>query len=184
MDPQAEALPPPAVPPAAVPIGVPAVAGEGSASQERDGAALSPEPAGKPVETPAGGRRRRAVGGRQRQLLVRLTDAEHSELQARASGAGVSVQRLLVESVLARDGITPAERRALYATLLAARRTLAGVANNLNQLTRWTHAHETAHPDIDTAIETVEDAAARLVAAVAAVDDAVADESARVEVGR
>ncbi|MDQ3352411.1 MAG: hypothetical protein M3501_10675 [Actinomycetota bacterium] len=67
--------------------------------------------------------------------------------------------RRLTEAVIASDRLAPGERRALYVTLMAARRVLAGAADNLNQLTRWSHSREMLHPEIDTAIATVEEAA-------------------------
>lgn len=150
----------------------------GSVRREPGGAALGvPAGAGESAAGAAAGTRRRRVdGGRRRQINIRVTDVEFEQLEVRARAAGVSVPRLLVESVLARDGVTPPERRALYASFLAARRTLAGAANNLNQLTRWSHAHEEAHPEIDRATAAVEAAAARVVTAVSAVDRAVAGE--------
>lgn len=69
-------------------------------------------------------------------MKVRVSDAEFDALVARAQGAGVSVQRLVVDAALADGGPTPAERRALWSTLLAARRQVAGLATNVNQLAR------------------------------------------------
>lgn len=61
----------------------------------------------------------------------------------------------------------------LLAAFLATRRTLAGAANNLNQLTRWSHAHEHAANGIDTAIAAVDDAATRLRLDVSALADSL-----------
>lgn len=166
--------------PGAAPVaGLPPPQPAGSTRAEPGGAALGQEPAeaGQGVRgAAAGARRRRVGGGRHRQINIRVTDVEFDAVQRRAGAAQVSIPRLLLESVLGRDGVTSAERRALYASFMAARRTLAGAANNLNQLTRWSHVHEQAHADVDEATAAVEAAARRLVMAVEAVDDAMAGE--------
>lgn len=105
-----------------------------------------------------------------------MTDEEHAELSARAAAAGVSLPRFLIESATAGEGRTAPERRAVYATLLAARRTLAGAANNLNQLARWSNIEGREHPDTEGVIGAVEAAAARFGDAVQAlVDEAGAE---------
>jgi hypothetical protein len=73
-------------------------------------------------------------------VKVLLSEREATVLSARAERAGVSVQRFLLESALIGNEQTVSERHALYRTLLAARRTIAGAANNLNQLTRVANA--------------------------------------------
>jgi Mobilization protein NikA len=66
---------------------------------------------------------------------VKLTPSEHEQLRERAAGLGVSGPRLMVESAL--SGVeTPAERRQMIADLFEARRLLATVANNVNQLAK------------------------------------------------
>jgi Bacterial mobilisation protein (MobC) len=66
---------------------------------------------------------------------VKLTVEERDELRAKAAELCVSVPRLMVESAL--SGVeTPTERRRLVAELFEARRLLATVANNVNQLAR------------------------------------------------
>ena len=66
---------------------------------------------------------------------VKLTPTEHEQLRERAAALGVSVPRLMVESAL--SGVeTPAERRQMIADLFEARRLLATVANNVNQLAK------------------------------------------------
>ena len=82
------------------------------------------------------GRLRRQRGGRRHVVKVLLSEREATVLSARAGRAGVSVQRFLLESALIGNEPTVSERHALYRTLLAARRTIAGAANNLNQLAR------------------------------------------------
>ena len=91
---------------------------------------MSPEPTTAPR-----GRTRRAREPVARDVIqkVKLTDEERAELRARASELGMSVPRLMVESAL--SGVeTPTERRRMVAELFEARRLLATVANNVNQL--------------------------------------------------
>ena len=87
-------------------------------------------------------RRRRAnvAGGRQHRHEVRVTPEEEALLLQRAAAQRVSVPRLLVEAALAARGETPTERRDAMSTLFGLHRLLAGVANNLNQMTRALHA--------------------------------------------
>lgn len=57
-----------------------------------------------------------------------------------AAAAQVTVARLLVESALAGPGgETVSERRALISELFAVHRSVAGVANNVNQIARKLH---------------------------------------------
>ena len=91
---------------------------------------MSAEPATRPK-----GRVRRARKLVAREVIqkVKLTDEERDQLRARAAELGVSVPRLMVESAL--SGVeTPTDRRRMVAELFEARRLLATVANNVNQL--------------------------------------------------
>jgi hypothetical protein len=93
---------------------------------------------------------------------VRLNDEEHEALTAKAEAAGVSVPRLLVESALGPPGSTPPERKAWFATLLSARRQLAGAANNLNQLTHLGQIDKRVPAGVAEAAAEVERCSARL----------------------
>jgi hypothetical protein len=93
---------------------------------------MSAEPAARPK-----GRVRRAREPVAREVIqkVKLTQKERDQLRARAAELGMSVPRLMVESAL--SGVeTPTERRRMVAELFDARRLLATVANNVNQLAR------------------------------------------------
>ena len=80
-------------------------------------------------------RRGREAPPRRVYQQVKLTDEERDQLRARAAQLGMSVPRLMVESAL--SGVeTPTERRRMVAELFEARRLLATVANNVNQLAR------------------------------------------------
>ena len=86
----------------------------------------------------AGGRVRRSATGRHRRVGVRVTDDELNELRRRASLAGVSPPRYLLEQGLCGGEVTVAERRRRIAEfsavqgqlgrLVAALETLVAVA--------------------------------------------------------
>lgn len=100
------------------------------------------EQAGSSRPRPGGGRRRRANarGGRSHRHEVKVTAEEEARLVALAQEQGVTVARLLVESAMAGEGgETASERRVLITELFAVHRSLAGVANNVNQITRKLH---------------------------------------------
>ena len=88
------------------------------------------------------GRRRRANarGGRSHRHEVKVTAEEEARLVALAEAQGVTVARLLVESAMSGErGETASERRALITELFAVHRSVAGVANNVNQIARKLH---------------------------------------------
>ena len=78
---------------------------------------------------------RRLPGGRRHVVGVRLSDEELVELRRRAATAGKSPQLFLLELALA-DPVNSHERRAVHTILLEARRTLVGLATNVNQLAK------------------------------------------------
>jgi hypothetical protein len=100
-------------------------------------------------------------------VLVRLSDAEKLQIQARAISAGVSMPRLLVEAALLGSAQTASERRALVAELLAARRLVAALGNNVNQLARVANSTGQVPSELAAAAAAVARATARLDAAVA-----------------
>ena len=94
------------------------------------------------VRSGRGGRRRRAnaKGGRHHRHEVKVTPEEEARLVMVAQSLGVTVSRLLVESALAGErGETATERARLLTELFAVHRTLAGVANNVNQIAKKLH---------------------------------------------
>ena len=85
-------------------------------------------------------RRENAAGGRQHRHQVKVTAQEEARLLELAEAQGVTVPRLLVESAMAGErGETASERRAVITELFAVHRAVAGVANNVNQITRKLH---------------------------------------------
>jgi hypothetical protein len=111
------------------------------------------------------GRRERVRGGRRVVRKVRLTVEEDVRLVRLAAVQRVTVPRLLAESALAADGWTITQRRELVEECFAARRQLAGVARNVNQIARWSNAQRVAR-DAETLVAMVERAIGRLDAAV------------------
>jgi len=84
-----------------------------------------------------GARRPRWTERRPRAVLVRLLEEEHRALALLAADQGVSIPRLLVESARATDrGQSITQRRAAMMEMVAVRRLLAGVANNINQIAK------------------------------------------------
>lgn len=115
------------------------------------------------------GRRRRAnvAGGRPRRHEVKVSAEEEGILLRLAEAQRITIPRLLVESTLAAaSGQTITERRELIAELFAIHRLLGAVSNNLNQLTRKTHALGEWQPETRATLERVREISARLDEAV------------------
>ncbi len=87
-----------------------------------------------------GRRRPNAAGGRQHAHQVKVTPEEEARLTRLAAAQRVTVSRLLLESALAARGETPTQRREAMVELLAVRRLLAAVSNNVNQIARSANA--------------------------------------------
>lgn len=117
--------------------------------------------------TRPGGRRRRVEGGRSGVVKVRLSEAEQGWLLPRAAAAGVSVQRLLVESAMADGPAGAAERRGVFWRLQAAARDVHGVAVNVNQMARWGNEHRLTPEGWESAVARLEAAQGRLLALAA-----------------
>jgi hypothetical protein len=109
---------------------------------------------------------RRAPGGRQGRLNLRLTDDEERQIRHRAEGCGLSAPRYLIEAGLSRSASDAAGRRRVEWDLGQARVVLKAVGNNLNQLAKWANANhavpdhiEVALREVHRAIEVIEDCA-------------------------
>lgn len=104
------------------------------------------------ADRPVGERRRRQVPGRRRVVSVKLSEAEHAAIRARAAAAGLSVAAFLAGAAeqgsggLGVAGMTVAERRVWAAELLAVRRVLSATGNNVNQLARRANAGQAVDP--------------------------------------
>lgn len=101
-------------------------------------------------------------GGRKHVLKVRLTDEQRATVSRRASAAGVSMSRLMVEAALAGNARTATERRAIVIELLGARRLAAALGNNLNQLARIANATGQVPDQLPVALAAVERVLERL----------------------
>jgi uncharacterized protein (DUF1778 family) len=97
-------------------------------------------------------RMRRAPGGRQGRLNLRLTDEEERQIRHRAEGCGLSAQRYLIEAGLSRSASDAADRRRVEWDLGQARVVLKAAGNNLNQLAKWANANGTLPAHIEAAL--------------------------------
>jgi len=122
-------------------------------------------------------RRVRVSGGRPVQANVKLTEEEYQSVTARAVAAGLTVPSYLALAGLRPEGVTSADAKAALINARGARRVLAGVANNLNQLTAKLHATG----ELDEALPAVMAATERTMRRV---DDAISEISAVVTGGR
>jgi hypothetical protein len=110
-------------------------------------------------------RRRRANvrGGRQHAHRVLVTPEEEARLVQLAEAERVTVPRLLIEAALAGGGETPTQRRHAMVALFGLRRSLAGLATNVNQLAtyanvsgRFPREADDVLPDIRRAVERID----------------------------
>ena len=108
------------------------------------------------------------MGGRQVQVNVKLTEAEYQSVAARAIAAGLTVPSYLALSGLRPEGVAAGDAKAALINARGARRVLAGVANNLNQLTAKLHGTGEVDPALPAVVAAVERVMAR-------VDDAIAE---------
>jgi len=117
------------------------------------------EPRAKPgsngeSSTPAKtARMKRSPGGRTHVLYVRITDEEDRRIRSLAAQEGLSAQRFLIETALSGSAQTAALRRHAAVEMRATRSILRGVANNLNQLTKWANANHALPGCLDGVVE-------------------------------
>lgn len=98
-------------------------------------------------------RRPRLRGGRRYQYSVRLSEEEQVRVEAAARSAAMTVPNLLAETMLAaldRHGqLNVAERHALFGELLAVRRLLKALSNNVNQLAAAANSTGQLPPELE-----------------------------------
>jgi len=92
---------------------------------------------------------RRSPGGRNHVLYVRLTEEEASQIRIRAGTHGLSAQRFVVEAALSGSAELAASRRHAGVEVRAGPVILKGIANNLNQLTKWANANHALPGHLD-----------------------------------
>ena len=100
--------------------------------------------AGESSNGRARARRARAAnvaGGRSNRCVVMLSDSEYADLKGRAAEAGMSVQRLLVETTLGKTvaGSSGPDRTAAVLQVLDLDEQIRREGNNLNQLVKYSH---------------------------------------------
>jgi hypothetical protein len=126
-------------------------------------------------------RRERVPGGRSEVVGVRLTREELEVVTDRAAAAGLTEASYLAVLGLARDQQAPAGsagsaaanlewRNAAAAELLALVRQVRGIANNLNQVTYYSHQDRRLHPKVEAAVEDVSGFLDRALAVAALLD--------------
>jgi hypothetical protein len=71
---------------------------------------------------------------------VSVAPEKDTQLRARAAVRGVTVPRLLFESAMSGHVQTDTDRKAAIVEIFAVRRLLANVANNANQLAKYTNS--------------------------------------------
>lgn len=118
------------------------------------------------------GRRQKVPGGRDRQINVRVTDAERAKIAQRATSLGLSAGAYLAEAGLADGGDSPADRirrREAVDAALSVRAQLAWIGNNLNQIAHVANASgEIYGPQLEAVL-------ARVLEVVAVTDDSVGE---------
>lgn len=113
------------------------------------------------------GRQEAVRGGRPIVHKVKVLEDQEARLQQMAATQGVTVSRLLVEATLGVESWTITQRRELIAELLRARRALAGVATNLNQIAHFCNSEQRFTGDAARLLPAIEAATDRMTAAVA-----------------
>jgi len=135
----------------------------GATAGRRGGAALAAAPRRRP----------RGSGQRVSRLTVRLSAAEHGEVVAAASAAGVTAAGVTASAVLAaaRGELAPGDSpvRVVLGELMAARRRLRGYAVNVNQAAKVLNAGGGAPEWLEAAVEASDAAVVRVDEVTAAV---------------
>jgi hypothetical protein len=106
------------------------------------------------------------AGGRPVQVQVTFTVEEYQAVVARAAAAGLTVPSYLAVTGMRPEGVDAADAKSAVTNLSGTRRVLAGVANNLNQLTAKLHSTGELDESLPAVVEAVERLARRVDAAV------------------
>lgn len=94
-------------------------------------------------------------GGRRSRFDVKTSPEDAARLRALAAAAGITVPRFLVEAAFADLGETATDRTEKLTEFLRARRLMAAVSNNLNQLTKAANATGEVHEDLQLTLARV-----------------------------
>ncbi|MFC5931825.1 plasmid mobilization relaxosome protein MobC [Cryobacterium melibiosiphilum] len=100
------------------------------------------------------GRQRRANVDvpRDRRYTVKVNAEEDAQLRARAVVAGVTVSRLMFESAMNAHIETDTSRQEVIAEFFAVRRLMANVANNVNQLAKYSNTESVFPQDAEAIV--------------------------------
>ena len=100
--------------------------------------------------------RRKRIEGKTQYVRVSMSESERAQLMVLEQQTGLSPSALMVEAVFgAADPVAVALRRNQLAELLAMRRLMATISNNVNQIAR--HANSTGEV-LPEAAETIREA--------------------------
>ena len=87
-------------------------------------------------------------------IMIRVTQEEKIEIQKNADKAGLTISKFAREGMIngyvyqsltkGKDDTNPMNRRLIL-----------NIANNLNQLTRYSHEHKTLHPNIENLLKEI-----------------------------
>ena len=100
--------------------------------------------------------RRKRIEGKTQYVRVSMSESERAQLMVLEQQTGLSPSALMVEAVFgAADPVAVALRRNQLAELLAMRRLMATISNNVNQIAR--HANSTGEV-LPEAVETMREA--------------------------
>lgn len=117
-------------------------------------------------------RRPRIAGGRQVQVQVKFTEDEYRMVALRAVAANLTVPSYLALTGLRPEGVASSDAKSALTNLAGARRVLAGVASNLNQLVHKLHGTgqlDAALPAVLAAVERISGRADEAITEVATV---------------
>ena len=109
-------------------------------------------------------RLRRAAGGREHAIKVKLNNAEYQAISARAADRKLSVQRFLLSCALAQTADVQPVRApsTLTAELAGLRRLTGNLANNINQIARVLNSGGVPDTSIPATADAVRRAMTRL----------------------
>lgn len=101
-------------------------------------------------------RSEKVIGRRREQIRIYVT-AEQSELvRMRAHNEGVSISRVVVDTVFGSEGVDAAALREIVALLRDYRRKLEGASTNLRQIARHAHTPEELPENFGDVVEAVD----------------------------
>lgn len=92
---------------------------------------------------------------RKKKIEVRVTEAERAAIEKNAGNYGLTVSAYARKNLV--DGFifvkTKQEENGISDDRTIDRKVLIGIANNLNQLTRFSHENQELHPKIESLID-------------------------------